>query len=189
MSGVRKQLEALAQTLVQRSGLRELSFRQLADQTGIKSSSVHYYFPEKNDLTAALIKTYSQAFAARLQAIDDAEATLRRKLLAFVDLFAEAAADDRLCLCGMLAAELTSLDSDCRALLDAFFKDSEGWLAGVLKRHKNEVLAALPANKLAAAVMSGLEGALLLDRVDGSGSHLQAQRLLVTSFTLGRSPA
>lgn len=189
MSEVREQLEILAQTLVQKSGLHELSFRQLAEHTGIKSSSVHYYFPEKKDLTAALIKTYSQAFAARLQAIDEAETTLRRKVMAFVDLFAEAAADDKLCLCGMLAAELSSLDDDCRMLLEGFFRDAERWLANLLKHHKDELATPLPAGKLAAVVMSGLEGALLLDRVHGSGAHLHAQRQLVTSFIAIRRSA
>jgi TetR/AcrR family transcriptional regulator, transcriptional repressor for nem operon len=55
MANKRTELQTLAQAIVQRSGLRELSFRQLAEQTGVKSSSVHYYFPEKHDLTAVLI--------------------------------------------------------------------------------------------------------------------------------------
>ena len=189
MSNVRHQLETLAQTLIQRSGVRDLSFRRLADQTGIKSSSVHYHFPEKNDLTAALIATYSAAFSARLQAIDGSETTLRRKLMAFVDVFAEAGADDKLCLCGMLAAELTSLDGACRTLLEAFFRSAEAWLVGVFKRHQDELATSLPARQLAAVVMSGLEGALLLDRVHGSAHHLQAQRQLITGFAPGRRTA
>ena len=140
VSDVRPQLEALAQSLVQRSGLRELSFRQLADQTGIKSSSVHYYFPEKNDLTAALITSYSQAFAASLQAIDEAEPTLRRKLSAFVGLFEAASADNKLCLCGMLAAELSSLNGECCTLLQGFFEDAVAWLTGQFKQHRAELV-------------------------------------------------
>ena len=39
-----------AVTTVQKAGLSHLSFRTLASDAGIKSSSVHYYFPEKTDL-------------------------------------------------------------------------------------------------------------------------------------------
>lgn len=182
MSDKRTELQSLAQAIVQRSGLHELSFRQLAEQTGIKSSSVHYYFPEKHDLTAVLISSYSEAFAQRLAAIAVKPVGLKRKLSAFVDLFEEAAQDDRLCLCGMLAAEISSLDEHCRRLLIVFFKQAEAWLAQILKQHKRELLAPLSPCRLAAVLMSGLEGALLLDRVHGAGDHLQAQRQLINSF-------
>lgn len=182
MSDKRSELEALALAKVQRSGLRDLSFRTLADEVGVKSSSVHYYFPQKGDLTATLIDNYSKRFMQRLQQVSDGAGTLRRKLMAFVDLFEEAAANDKLCLCGMLAAELSALDDECRSLLELFFKHSEAWLAGVLKEHKAEVTSMLPPARLAAVMMSGLEGALLLDRVHGAGGHLQAQRQLVSSF-------
>jgi TetR/AcrR family transcriptional regulator, transcriptional repressor for nem operon len=182
MTDKRSELEALALAKVQHSGLRDLSFRTLADEVGVKSSSVHYYFPEKGDLTAALISTYSSSFMQRLQQVSDSRGALRSKLMAFVDLFEEAAVNDRLCLCGMLAAELSALDDECRSLLQLFFKNSEAWLVAVLKAHKAEVASTLPPVKLAAVMMSGLEGALLLDRAHGAGMHLQAQRQLVLSF-------
>jgi TetR/AcrR family transcriptional regulator, transcriptional repressor for nem operon len=182
MSDKRSELEALALSKVQRAGLRDLSFRTLADEVGIKSSSVHYYFPEKSDLTATLIDNYSKQFMQRLQQLSDGRGALRGKLMAFVDLFEDAAANDKLCLCGMLAAELTALDDECRSLLSLFFKHSEAWLTGVLKEHKADVASSLPPAKLAAVMMSGLEGALLLDRVHGAGVHLQAQRQLISSF-------
>lgn len=187
MSDKRTELQLLAQAIVQRSGLRELSFRQLAEQTGVKSSSVHYYFPEKHDLTAVLIASYSEAFAQRLAGIADRPVTLKRKLSAFVDLFEEAAQDDKLCLCGMLAAEMSSLDAHCRSLLSSFFQHAESWLAQLLKQHKSELLTPLPPARLAAVLVSGLEGALLLDRVHGPGSHLLAQRQLISSLAGGNS--
>jgi TetR/AcrR family transcriptional regulator, transcriptional repressor for nem operon len=185
MSDKRSELEALALAKVQHSGLRDLSFRALADEVGVKSSSVHYYFPEKGDLTAALISNYSTNFMQRLQQVSDSKGALRSKLMAFVDLFEEAAANDKLCLCGMLAAELSALDNPCRSLLQLFFKNSEAWLVAVLKAHKAEVASSLPATKLAAVMMSGLEGALLLDRAHRAGMHLQSQRQLVSSFVSG----
>lgn len=185
MADKRTELQTLAQAIVQRSGLRELSFRQLAERTGVKSSSVHYYFPEKHDLTAVLIASYGEAFAQRLAAIAARQVGLQRKLSAFVDLFEEAAQDDKLCLCGMLAAEASALDEHCRGLLSGFFRQSEAWLARVLEQHRSELLHPLPPGRLAAVLMSGLEGALLLDRVHGAGGHLQAQRQLIESFAAG----
>jgi len=52
----RQKLEEVAITAVQHGGLKSLSFRTLADEVGIKSSSVHYHFPEKSHLAKALIE-------------------------------------------------------------------------------------------------------------------------------------
>jgi TetR/AcrR family transcriptional regulator, transcriptional repressor for nem operon len=182
MSDKRAELEQLASDCVQRSGLRELSFRTLAERVGIKSSSVHYYFPEKGDLTAVLIGNYTEQFIQRLHAISASGLTPSRQLMAFVDLFEEAARDDKLCLCGMLAAELASLDDTSRALLQQFFKRSEDWLRALLARHPGPLAVGLPPARLAAILMSGLEGALLLDRVHGQAGHLKGQRQLAAGF-------
>jgi TetR/AcrR family transcriptional regulator, transcriptional repressor for nem operon len=181
MSDKRNELEALAADLVQRSGLRELSFRQLADLAGIKSSSVHYYFPEKGDLTAVLISTYSAAFAEQLQFLTQNQSNLHDRLMAFVDLFEAAARDNKFCLCGMLAAELAALDERSRNLLEAFFQHSEDWLTEQLSQPPTTLSNPLAPRQLAAVFMSGLEGALLLDRVQTGGQHLHAQRQLIAS--------
>ena len=43
-----------ARATVQARGYNALSFRELAKEVGIKSASIHYYFPTKGDLGAAL---------------------------------------------------------------------------------------------------------------------------------------
>ena len=83
MSDKRDELESVAIEEVQRAGLNTLSFRTLADRVGIKSSSVHYYFPEKGNLASAIIERYHEAFGAKLAAIDRRRLGPRRKLEAF----------------------------------------------------------------------------------------------------------
>jgi TetR/AcrR family transcriptional repressor of nem operon len=106
--------------------------------------------------------------------------------MAFVDLFEQAAAGDRVCLCGMLAAELSALDDRNRALLARFFELVEAWLVGRLKRSRDALGLKLPPAKLAAVILSGLEGALLLDRVHRAGQHLDAQRQWIAGVVAGR---
>ncbi len=40
-------------------GYNNFSFRELANEVGIKSASVHYHFPTKADLGAELVKRYT----------------------------------------------------------------------------------------------------------------------------------
>lgn len=183
MSDKREELEAIATEAVQRSGLSSLSFRTLAEAGGVKSSSVHYYFPAKNDLARVLIEEYSARFQSELVRIAAGKDGLRQKLERFIGLFEEAMADGKFCLCGAMAAEVASLDDASRAVLKAYFRASEQWLEALLEAHTDEVETPIPRAQFARILMSGLEGAILIDRVDESRVRLAAMRELVRSAT------
>jgi TetR/AcrR family transcriptional repressor of nem operon len=182
MSDKRKLLEELATELVQRAGFQNLSFRALARDMGIKSSSVHYYFPEKADLATALIKTYSAQFAEQLVAIEQSAMNPGQRLKAFVQIFENVISADKSCLCGMMAAELAILDEANRALLADYFKHAEDWLSTLFAESEKNIQSNLEPNELARVVMSGLEGAILIDRVEGGMKHLKAQQALIASL-------
>ncbi len=112
-----------AQNAVQHGGLKGLSFRKLADEVGIKSSSVHYYFPEKADLAQALIERYTTSLSRHLSQIATQDANLRGKLEAFIAIFEEVASQNKVCLCVMMAAEVESLSEE------------QAGIAGILSRH------------------------------------------------------
>jgi AcrR family transcriptional regulator len=53
---MREAVMTAAKATVQSHGYNALSFRELAKEVGIKSASVHYHFPTKGDLGAALAR-------------------------------------------------------------------------------------------------------------------------------------
>lgn len=177
MSEKREQLENAAADAVQRSGLNNLSFRNLADQVGVKSSSVHYYFPEKSHLAVALIERYSAEFASALSQINDEKNGVGKKLDAFVKLFEDSLKSEKFCLCGMMAAEVESLDAASRDALGRYFIATEDWLTTVIAQGRTA--GATKARVVARTLLSGLEGAMLIDRVNGKRRYLKAQRELI----------
>ncbi len=183
MSDKRTQLEQAAIAAVQRSGLQNLSFRTLAEQVGIKSSSVHYYFPEKGDLARVLIQEYTRILGQRLADIDQQAGALKQKLDGFVAIFEEVARGDSFCLCGMLAAEVATLSEQNRQLLTEFFVAGERWLENLLSTHQEQLTSPMEPRTLARLIMSGLEGAILLDRVNASTDRLQAHREMLGHLT------
>jgi len=182
MSDKKAQLERAAIDSVQRNGLKDLSFRTLASEVGIKSASVHYHFPGKADLANSLIEKYSDEFGLLLKTIDSDQHGLKSKLDNFIDIFENVLKDGKLCLCGIMAAEVERLDAQSRELLERYFELSEVWLAIVLEAERDKLATDLTSKKLAKIILSGLEGAILLDRVDGGFTRLEAQRDLIHSF-------
>jgi TetR/AcrR family transcriptional repressor of nem operon len=49
-----------AERRMQAGGFSGFSFREIAEDVGIKSSSVHYHFPTKEDLAAAVIHRWTE---------------------------------------------------------------------------------------------------------------------------------
>ncbi len=181
MKDNRSLLEDLALESVQRHGLKALSFRTLADEIGIKSSSVHYYFPEKSDLAEVLIARYRDELFSSLQAIELQSSSLKKKISAFITIFERVAKDDRLCLCGMLAAEVEHLSEHNKQLLASLFSDMEKWLTRTFELQRTSINSSLTSAQLARASLSGLEGALLVDRAMGNHRRLKAQKEFILS--------
>ena len=182
VSAKRSEIEQAATSAIKREGFKSVSFRTLAEQVAVKSSSVHYHFRTKDDLAEAVIRSYTEAFEAALHAIEQENETLLGKLDGFQDLFAEVVAQDDICLCGMMAAEVRSLGDGAKQALRAFFRISESWLEKTFAAHASELSGQLSAAELAGIFMAGLEGATLVDRVDGKVARLQAFRSLSRSL-------
>lgn len=182
MSEKRKNLESVATDAAQRRGLHSLSFRTLAEEVGVKSASVHYYFPTKANLASALIENYTAEFAKQLDTLDSSKRGLKGKLEGFIQIFEDVVTADKLCLCGMMAAEVGTLDDNSRALLKRYFEVAEGWISKVISENRQQINVSLKPKKLAKIIVSGLQGAILLDRVDGGLDRLKAQRDLILSF-------
>ena len=178
MSAKREQILDTAMQATRRNGLNSVSFRQLAAQVGVKSASVHYHFSTKPELAEAMVRRHISDFEARLADISQRRRTLSGKIEALISVFGDVLARDDLCLCGMLAAELTALDSRTRVALEHFFKATEDWLRGEIETHRHEVRIDLAPGDLARVLLAGLEGAILLDRVDQQDRRLEALRHL-----------
>ena len=62
MSEKKDQIIQSATRMIRHGGYNSFSFREIADEVGIKSSSVHHYFRRKEDLAAVVARHYSDAF-------------------------------------------------------------------------------------------------------------------------------
>ncbi len=57
-----EQILDAAERMARTGGYNAFSFREIAKEVGIKAASVHYHFPGKQDLGAAIAKRYTDRF-------------------------------------------------------------------------------------------------------------------------------
>src|ERR1700688_4999344 len=104
----------VAERLVQSRGFNGFSYANVAAELNITTASLHYHFPSKAELGEALIVRYSARFADALQAIDSGVPDAPTKLVAYASLYADVLRGERMCLCGILAAEYETLPDAMR---------------------------------------------------------------------------
>ncbi len=156
-----------AESRVRLGGYDNFSFRELANEVGIKSASVHYHFPTKADLGAELAHQYTDAFLTALGDPSLIKVNGGDPISTYTGLFHNALlTDNKMCLCGLLGAQGDSLPDKVRIEVKRFFNENLNWLkkAHTLNGEDNPEQAAI-------VTVSLLEGAMMISKALNDHSH------------------
>jgi TetR/AcrR family transcriptional regulator, transcriptional repressor for nem operon len=175
------QILDVAERLVQERGFNGFSYADVARELGVTKAALHYHFPGKAELGEALIERYALRFGEALAVVGDRDIDAADKLRAYAQLYAEVFSDDRMCLCGMLAADYATLPEPMRERVVRFFDDNEVWLAHVLDdgRKAGTLHFQGSARSVARTIVGGLEGAMLVARPYGDVKRLRSAASLL----------
>jgi TetR/AcrR family transcriptional repressor of nem operon len=159
----------VAERMLQVRGYHGFSYGDVAAELGITRAALHYHFPGKGELGQALIGRYATRFATALAEFDATAPDAAAKLRGYVDLYTDVLSADRMCLCGMLAAEHRTLPDPLRQAVAAFFASNTTWLRKVLEEGcaDGSLRCAGTIEDTASMVLGGLEGGMLIARLDG----------------------
>jgi len=154
----------VAERLLQTRGYNGFSYADIAEELGITKASLHHHFATKADLGSALVRRYAEQFTVALQAIDASAPSALGKLERYVQLYEQVVRGERLCLCGMLAAEYGTLPRPMQEQIRKFFDANETWLAAAIEqgRRTAELRGRGAATDLARMLLGVLEGAMLV---------------------------
>ena len=137
----------------------------LAAEVGIKSSSVHYHFPQKTDLGVAVVNRYRDKILNALGAPDDEADTVHDRMTRLCHVYRTALEQDGLnCLCCVLGAEARDLPETVAAAVDTFFTSVLGWIAIALE-------GATESRQSGTQILAGLQGAMVLSMATGKTTH------------------
>ncbi len=174
---------------MRQTGYNAVSYRDIAAEIGIKSASLHYHFPKKEDLGVALVRRYADDFRSLLADKTSHEAKPQKKISAFVDIHRAALKEQRLiCLCAILGAEAFGLPDSIRLEVRNFFTENIAWLTTQYKALGLKT----PANH-AKTTLAVLEGAMIVSSVNDDPNIFEAaaksiqERSVISERAHGRS--
>jgi TetR/AcrR family transcriptional repressor of nem operon len=166
----------VAERLVQVRGFNGVSYADIAGELGVTKAALHYHFSGKGELGEALIDRYTTRFVAALDDIDAQPLDAPAKISAYAAIYLAVLRRQRMCLCGMLAAEYQTLPAPMQRAIVRFFDINETWLERVLDegqragtlRHRGSARGA------AQVVIGTLEGAMLVARLHDDPTRLES---------------
>ncbi|MEM8813445.1 MAG: TetR/AcrR family transcriptional regulator [Pseudomonadota bacterium] len=140
-------------------GYHAVSFRELADELGIKSASVHYYYRQKEDLGVALVDRYAAGFNEALAEKSAKSQSPEDKIKAFCAVYRNAlTTSGQACLCGILSSESAGLPKPVADAARRFIRENIAWIMNALP-------ASLPdadRKRRATHIVAALQGAMAL---------------------------
>jgi TetR/AcrR family transcriptional regulator, transcriptional repressor for nem operon len=157
VSDVKTAIIDAAERRMQAGGFGGFSFREIAADVGIKSSSVHYHFPTKEDLAAAVIRRWAEETS---KFIDEELAKDPDPVRVWTNAFrGTALSEERMCPCTVLGAAAQDLPPQVA-------REVKGFFTMCLDKLVAEGLS--PSN--AAEVLSTITGALVVANALGDTS-------------------
>lgn len=165
-----------AEVLTQTLGFNAFSYKDLQNEVGIKTSSIHYYFPTKHDLASVMTERYTQSFIEKLGAIETKKLSGVDRLKALSTLFNQVLSEGKLCLCGMLACDIVALPQAVHEQLRYFFDVIEKWVARAiaLGQTQGDIVQSIDVKLGSAHFLAVLEGGMMIARTHQKENNFDA---------------
>lgn len=119
-----------ADKLIRNKGYNAFSFKDISNDIGIKTASIHYHFPTKTDLGVATIKEHIERCEALKKKV--ANESPQIKLEAFLAIQTQIKYDNKVCIVGSLSTDLNTLDDSIKTELQLFAKIVIDWVTEIL---------------------------------------------------------
>lgn len=157
-----------AQDMMRLGGYHAASYRDIAARVAIKSASVHYHFPTKEDLGAAVMRRYRAMTLAHLGDPLDPARTARAAIEHYVAMFRHAQVGEcRNCLFGVLAMEAGGLPEPVRVAVREHAEAHAAWLRAVYGRLAPSGGDPVDAERRAWLTLCAMQGAMAAGLLGG----------------------
>lgn len=186
---IRTQILFHSRKLFEKGGFRSFSYKDLSNLIGIKTSSIHYYFPSKQDLAYALATNYKDELTDKWLHIDRSSSDNKSKINNYIDIYIEYYKSARnIFLDTMMVTSFDSLDTNVRDMISEIFRESAVFLGKILNkaREKKQIDFEEDPYDLAYIVISMLEGAAVLSVATGNDLIIDKVKLFILKYIESR---
>jgi TetR/AcrR family transcriptional repressor of lmrAB and yxaGH operons len=165
-----------AATLFRRQGYAATGLNQILDEAGVRPGSLYHHFPQgKQQLAAAVVDIEGTGIEQLLRRFLATGRPVADIVDRWVDLLAAGLAGDQRDGCPIEPIATESVNAS-PLVREASARAFKGWCAAIEDRLRADGRPAAEAKQAALAVISLIEGALILSRIAGDAGALIAAK-------------
>jgi len=165
-----------AATLFRRQGYAATGLSQILDEANIKPGSLYHHFPQgKQQLAAAVVESAGGDIERLLRRFLDSGRPVADIVDRWIDLLVAGLAGDQRDGCPIEPIATESVNAS-RLVRAASARAFQSWCGAIEDRLHSDGWPAPEAKKVALAVISLIEGALILSRIAGDPAALNAAK-------------
>lgn len=176
MADTRTEIVDIAEQLIQQVGCNAFSYRDISERIGIKTASIHYHFPSKDDLVLEVISRYRASFNEALLSLREGESSGLKQIQGIGKLVLACFDHGKgFCTAASLASDENTVTNQVRDAVQLFFRDFASAIKKALEsaRSTGELRDGIDISLTATAAVSLLEGAMLLARTQQSDKPIR----------------
>ena len=137
LNETKKRISIFADQLIHTKGYHGFSYKDIAEEIGIKKASVHHHFASKEELVSSVVEHHIQRF--NKWADFHKEKSPTELLLEFKEMYRYLSHNcTRICPVGMLTAEYPILPERVQKQVDKIWNTIHTWVLNVLKEGQNQ---------------------------------------------------
>lgn len=158
-----------AEAIILRKGFCAFTYKDISDKTAILPAEIHYFFPSKDDLGCMVVERARISFKEWSRNIDQNISDAKEKMEAYFSTYRTILfAGDKLCLGGILGAELDTLPAIVQNELRFYYMERQRWLEQVLYDglYGGTFMFKDTVEEKALFILASLQGGLQLARVN-----------------------
>ena len=174
---------ATADKFIREDGYNAFSYKDIAQKVGIRTASVHYYFPTKTDLGVATVRYHIQLFEAVKAKL--ANEGPMAKLNWLLENYHKTNAEHKICLVGALATAFNTVEAPIQQELKLFADDLLQWVTQFLEDGKilGEFHFSLPARTRAIMIIGNMLAIVQLARLTDNADVQRVQEAIIDELT------
>lgn len=155
-----------ANNLLIERGYNAFSYKIIAQEIGIRTSSIHYYFPTKTDLGIAIVNSHSKALQGTIERNESKTALEKlHKLFLYYERLAQ---ENKVCIVSALTSDINTLEEPLRLKLLEFSNAVADWTTTILEEGQlQKTLKPLKNTSLKAKmIITNLMGLIQITRIE-----------------------
>jgi len=187
-ANTKTEIMRFAEREIASKGVHGFSFRDVALACNIKSSSVHYHFPKKNDLIIAVLQEFLGRLKSQFDEWSEEEPLPGERLKRYLERMRKLAREcssRTFCPMMMAATEVGAADPEVTRVTRMFFDMAIQWLAEQLRALRGHAQPT-PEDLFDAELMYNmLEGGMISVRMTGEPGRIETVLRTIERQVLG----